>query len=448
MSAAMKVDFGVWEIPRAIRTKYQIPNDKYLPVRWQEDQVINGHIMIAGGSGTGKTHSIRKMCEQMCNTANHELTIHVFDVHDDIELPNCSDIIFSESTTVGLNPLLIDPDPHTGGVRKAIQNLISTINKTSRQLGERQEAVLRGILEELYAANGFYPDDPSSWSIHNSGNRSKPKKNPNIDDLYRWTYFKYRQMFLSGSSKSASALDQVNKEANKIQKMIKAGNASEHEEKLDKLKKAAIDSYTEYVENIKTGKELDELLKFDSKSTLKSVLDRIDNLRNTGVFRNEAPNFDPSLPIWRYRIKHLGAEEKKMFVFFRLQELYKKALQRGVQDNIVEVIILDEANMFMDSDPDNIISVMANQIRKFGTAIVCASQSFTHFTDDFISSVATKIILGIDEMYWDKTCRQLQIKKEWLEKVIGRKTALINMKRSTTDPRDPSAGIKWFFARV
>lgn len=444
----MKVDFGAWEIPRNIRQKYQIPNDRKLPVRWQEDEVINGHIMIAGGSGTGKTHTIRKMCQQMYNTANHPLTIHVFDVHDDIELPNSSDVIFSEATTVGLNPLMVDPHPHTGGVRKAIQNLISTINKTSRQLGERQEAVLRAVLEDLYVANGFFPDDPSSWPLNDGRKRSKPKKHPSIEDLYRLTNFKYRQMFLSGDSKSAYALDQVNKEAARIQKMIKSSVGDENEDKLEKLKHSAIEHYTDYVQNIKTGKELDQLLKFDSKATLKSVLDRIDNLRSTGVFRSDSPNFDPHCPIWRYRIKHLGTEEKKMFVYFRLQELYKKALQRGVQDNIVEVIVVDEANMFMDSDPDNILSVMANQIRKFGTAIVCASQAFTHFTDDFISSVATKIILGIDEMYWDKTCRQLQIKKEWLENVVGRKTALINIKKNSNNPRDPSANIKWFFARV
>lgn len=99
--------------------------------------------------------------------------------------------------------------------------------------------------------------------------------------------------------------------------------------------------------------------------------------------------------------------------------------------------------MFMDQDPDNIISIMANEIRKFGTALVCASQAFTHFSLDFMGSTATKIILGIDELHWEKTSRQLQLDKKWLEWIIPQRTALIQMKRRV-GPSDPTAKVKWF----
>jgi DNA helicase HerA-like ATPase len=438
----MEITFGKAELPASQKATV---GASVVPVVWRQDEVINGHVLLAGGSGTGKTHNIRRIMRNMLSSTQHPLRIHVFDVHDDIQIGGESDIVFSESTSVGLNPLIIDDDRHTGGVRKAIQNFISTINKTSRQLGDRQEAVLRAVMEDLYSANGFIADKPESWSLNDGVQRRYAKKHPNIDDLYRWTYFKYKQLFMGGSSKSASALDQVNKEAVKIQRLMKDNPSPSAEEKLNDLKDKSIDAYTEYVQTIKTGREMDDLLKFDSKTTLKSVLDRIDNLRNGGIFRNEEPNFDRSNPVWRYRLKNLGTEEKKMFVHFRLRELYRNALKRGLQDNIVEVIILDEANMFMDADPDNIISIMANEIRKFGTALVCASQAFTHFTDDFIASSATKIVLGIDEMYWDKTCRQLQVKKEWLNWIVPRRTALISMKRNVINPRDKTGKIKWFF---
>ena len=178
------------------------------------------------------------------------------------------------------------------------------------------------------------------------------------------------------------------------------------------------------------------------------MLDRVGNLKDGGIFKNRSLNFNEYNPVWRYRLKHLGTEEKKMFVHFRLRELYRNALKRGLSDRIVEVIILDEANMFMDADPDNIISVMANEIRKFGTSLVCASQAFSHFTDDFIASAATKIVLGIDEMYWDKTCRQLQVKKEWLEWIRPRRSALISMKRNVMNPSDKTGRIKWFFTTL
>jgi DNA helicase HerA-like ATPase len=438
----MEITFGKAELPASQKA---VVGASVVPVVWRQDEVINGHVLLAGGSGTGKTHNIRRIMRSILDSTRHPIRIHVFDVHDDIQIGGESDIVFSESTSVGLNPLIIDDDRHTGGVRKAIQNFINTINKTSRQLGDRQEAVLRAVMEDLYSANGFIADKPESWSLHDGVQRRYAKKHPNIDDLYRWTYFKYKQLFMGGSSKSASALDQVNKEAVKIQRLMKDNPSPSAEEKLNELKDKSIDAYTEYVQTIKTGREMDDLLKFDSKTTLKSVLDRIDNLRNGGIFRNEEPKFDLANPVWRYRLKNLGTEEKKMFVHFRLRELYRNALKRGLQDNIVEVIILDEANMFMDADPDNIISVMANEIRKFGTALICASQAFTHFTDDFIASSATKIVLGIDEMYWDKTCRQLQVKKEWLNWIVPRRTALISMKRNVINPHDKTGKIKWFF---
>jgi DNA helicase HerA-like ATPase len=441
----MEIQFGVAGLPAS---QQKLVGAAQLPVVWRANEVINGHILLAGGSGTGKTHNIRRIIRETTRSTHDNLRIHVFDVHDDIEIAGASEIIFSEATPVGLNPLMVDPDLHTGGVRKAIQGFINTINKTSRQLGDRQESVLRAVMEDLYAANNFLADDHTTWRLDDGVERRYPKKHPNINDLYRWTYFKYKQMFLGGNNKAAASLDRVNKNAMKMQKMTRDKPNVESEKKLQDLKDECIDSYGEYVTLIKSGRELDDLLKYDSKTTLKSVLDRIDNLKNSGIFRNEAPNFDPGNPIWRYRIKHLSSEEKKMFVMFRLRELYRNALQRGLQEDIVEIIVIDEANMFMDSDPDNIISIMANEIRKFGTALVCASQAFTHFSDDFIASAATKIVLGIDEMYWDKTCRQLQIQKEMLNWIKPRKSALVQMKRNPSDPNDKSGQIKWFYTTL
>jgi len=440
----MEINFGIAQLPAS---QINVVGKKIVDVKWRSDEMINGHILLAGGSGTGKTHNIRKIIREIVNSSRHQVRVHIFDVHDDIEIAGDSGVIFSESTSYGLNPLNIDEDIHTGGVRKAIQNFINTINKTSRKLGDRQEAVLRSLMEDLYSANGFNADDPKTWRINDGIQRKYQKKCPNVDDLARFASFRYKKMFVGGDSRSAVALEKLNKETVKMQNLIKEGNA-DATEKLESLKEKAIESYTDFVSGIKTGREIDELLKFDSKTTLKSVLDRIENLKNGGIFKNTPPNFDENTPVWRYRIKNLGSEEKKMFLYFRLRELYLNALKRGVQDEIVEVIVIDEANKFMDADPDNIISIMANEIRKFGTALVCASQAFTHFTDDFISSVATKMVIGIDEMYWEKTCRQLQIKKEHLEWVKPRETALIQLKRNSSDPNDKTDKIKWFFTKL
>jgi hypothetical protein len=410
---------------------------------WRADDAINGHWLIAGGSGVGKTHTIRKIVESMVITTQNPLRVHVLDVHGDIEIPGASEVLFSESTTVGLNPLIVDPNPHTGGVRKSIQNFISTINKAGRQLGDRQEAVLRTVLEDLYQANHFYVDRPESWKLDDGYTRKYPKKFPTVEDLSRWAGFKYQQLYMGGSSKSASALDRVNKEAMKIQRQCKE-NKTGDDDTLADFKAKAIDAYTEYVTSINTGRELKDLLKYDSKTTLKSVMDRIDNLKNSGIFRNEEPDFNPNSAIWRYKLNPLSADEKKMFVFFKLKELYDTALKRGLCDHICEVVVIDESNRYMDNDPDNIINIMINEIRKFGTAVICASQSFTHFSEDFLGSVATKLVLGIDEYYWPKTTKQLQLKMENLAWIIPRQRGLVSIKRRI-NPKDPASKLKWLF---
>lgn len=433
----MLVDLGEWDPSIEIRAKIRgvIPR-----VTWDPEELINGHILLAGSSGTGKTHTIRKICTSMVRTAHQPLRIHIFDVHDDIDVGEGSEVTFSESNDVGINPLSINPDPHCGGVRKAIQEFISAINRSSRKLGERQEAVMRALLLELYALNGFHQDKPETWDVNSgSGYGGKKRKQPTITDLARWANHKYKQAFIGGDGQATSALSELNRQTARLQRSIKeSGGKDDHT--LAPFKTAAIESYNRYIQTINTGKELDDLLKFDNKNTLKSVVDRIENLKSCRIFGSRGLPFSPSQKVWRYRLKHLPPEEKVMFVHFRLRELYLEALQRGEQEHIVEVIVLDEANRFMDDSPDNPLSIMANEIRKFGTALVCASQSFTHFSDDFLVSVGTKIILGIDEMYWDKSAKQLQIKKDVLQAITPKVSALIQLKRC----RGKLAKIKWF----
>jgi len=134
-------------------------------VSWSSEHAVNGHCLMVGMSGAGKTYNLRKMIRQMLETGNGATRFHVFDVHGDIDVPGSSSVLFSEQTDYGMNPLRINPDPHFGGVRKRIQGFINTMNKVMRQLGTKQEAVLRNILYDVYWRHGFRQDDPSTWVI-------------------------------------------------------------------------------------------------------------------------------------------------------------------------------------------------------------------------------------------------------------------------------------------
>lgn len=413
---------------------------KNIPVIWDSKKVINAHMLLVGKSGTGKTFTLKKIIDQLKQQSNGKIRIRIIDVHGDIDIEGCSSIKFSESSPYGFNPLAINPDPDFGGIRKRIQSFMSALNKTARKLGPKQESVLRNILLDLYSANGFYEKDPNTWTIHDKyGNRlqhnGKPKKFPTLEDAYRYANFKHKAMFLGSSNKAVLNLEEVNKKAKQLylkQKNVhKAPSAEEKEQMQAELKttgEAAIEAYANYIKSIESGMELTDLIKYDSIDTIKSIVDRLGNLVSSGIFKNQEPDFDPNAMIWRYDVKALtNLDEKKLFVYFLLEDIFGKRVQEGMQDDVVEMVFLDEANLFFTDEADNIINIISKEARKFGLGLCCASQSPTHFSEDFISNVGTKIILGLDQMFWDGSVRKLKIDQQALEWIVPHQKMVVQI---------------------
>lgn len=402
-------------------------------VVWDTTKLINGHVLIVGKSGTGKTYTLKKMLDQLSSQAR--VRAHVMDVHGDIDIDGASVVKFSEATSYGYNPLMINPDPDFGGVRKRVRSFIAALSRTGFRLGPKQEAALRNILIDLYAANGFYENDPESWKINDGKQRQWPKKFPSMEDAVRFANAKLRSMFLGTSSESVAALEKLNRKQaqfhTRLKKLGRAGGKQSEldaiKQEIDTLRDEACELYREHLETMATGHELDDLIKYDSKDVIKSVVDRLENLNSIGIFRPQRPPFDPNNPIWRYDIKALAPDEKKLFVSFILEAIFHKSAQRGVQKDLVEIIVLDEAHLFLTDDPDNPINIIAKEARKFGLGLFAASQSPTHFSDDFISNVSTKVILGIDQMYWDGSVRKLKIEQRALEWIVPQKKLVMQM---------------------
>ena len=405
------------------------------PVIWDTGKLINGHVLIVGKSGTGKTHTLRRMLDQIsANAPAGKIRVHIMDVHGDIDIDGASSVKFSEATPYGFNPLAINPDPDFGGVRKRIQSFIAALSRTGFRLGPKQEAALRNVLHDLYAANGFYDNDPNSWRLDDGVHRRYPKKHPTMEDAVRYAQAKLKGMFLGTSSKSVSALEKLYRKQGQFHNKVKsAGKLSKPEElealqvELQALTEECVGLYKEHLESMQTGHELGDLIKYDSKDVMKSVVDRLENLHNIGIFRAKRPPFDNNAALWRYDIKALAPDEKKLFVSFILEAIFLHASQRGVQNDVVEIVVLDEAHLFLTYDPENPINIIAKEARKFGLGLFAASQSPTHFSDDFLSNVSTKIILGIDEMYWDGSVRKLKMKPEALQWIVPHQKMIIQM---------------------
>lgn len=409
-------------------------------VEWDSTSVINPHMLICGGSGTGKTFTVNRLVDSLVAAAkrgNQPIRIHIFDVHGDLKNPHASSVRFSEASPHGFNPLIINPDPHFGGVRRKVQGLITALDRTARALGPKQEAALRNLLTDVYAANGYYADRPDSWRVTDG------RKVPSISDVLRFARAKLKALYLGADTATVAALDDVcrtmrqhHAAAKRAAAAARTGDteaADKANSQIEALSGKAIDAFTKHLATLKTGREFDDVLKYDSVDVLKGVVDRLENLDNLGIFKASVPPFDPHAPIWHYDITALPPEESKLFVWFRLEAIFNMAVQRGEQNDVRDIIIIDEAHRYASANNDdttNPLDTLAREARKFGVGLWGISQSPHHFSEDFLGNVATKLLLGLDEMYWDQCVRKLKITLETLKFIKPKLTLAAQIKAS------------------
>ncbi|CAN7370920.1 ATP-binding protein [Variovorax sp. LjRoot178] len=460
-----------------------------VPVAWSEADAVNGHMLLAGKSGSGKTFSLRRIVRQITR-AQRNVRVHLMDVHGDLELDDCSTVIFSESTPYGINPLKLSSNPHYGGVRKRIQAFIEMVNDSSRTpMGDRQVASLRNLLQDLYAMHGFRADDASTWheepgslpsgegrvyldipfdskdsakdaaraagltlqfdrdakcwwtDRHEGPLERYPQKRfgkhyPSLAEAAAFAKTRLRTLTTGGGTKSTRLLEEHNKRVVSWQAKARKfgaglGNGEDVEEARQEVERGVddvIESFSEYVAGIATGKELDALIRYDSMDTIRSIVNRLETIVASGIYRSAEPPFDDAAPVWRYNLTALSGTEQKMFVWTRLTEIFEHARERGIVKGAAElrdVIVVDEAHQFFADKDTNILDRLAKEARKFGVALIAASQSPTHFSEDFLANCGTKILLGLDSLYFDGTVRKMRIDKEVLNAVVPGKVAAI-----------------------
>jgi DNA helicase HerA-like ATPase len=426
---------------------FQLKKGVKEPFIWNLAQLANGHVGITGTSGSGKTYQIRRFAEAFAS--DPQTRISIFDYHGDIEIPGASEVLFSESTRYGYNPFVVNLDQHYGGLRKSANHIID-IMSTNRKLGEQQAAVLRQLVMDCYALKRMYQERPSSWvkrnapesecqELYNKRDWSQLAQcYPTLTDLERLIAKKLKSGLFGlddnnqanlalrgfeGFMRAARALDKA-KERNIREDTEKTQQA------LDKARENALKEYENALNHTRTGSEFDEILKYDSVDTLRSLSTRLENVKALGLFNANEPPFRGR--IHRYNIKPLASseDELKMFVYSRMMAIFHEEMQRGESHGqIRHVIVLDEAKKFCDEESSNPINIIANEARKFGISLVLASQSPSHFSEDFINSAGTLLVQNMAPGDWQRAANKLQIEKSKLEYLKPRETALLKLQR-------------------
>lgn len=430
-----------------------------------------------------------------------QVRVHVFDVHGDMRFPNESRVLFSESTHYGINPLKLSADPHFGGVRKCVQNFIEMMSDSSprAQLGPRQVTALRNILYELFEMRGFMVSDPASWnlgsdeeeviaengriyldvpyderelakaaakadgvvlqfdtekrcwwcseyrgSLERWPTRQEGRRPPTVPDAARFIAQRLKTMISGGGTRTIRLLEEHNKKVvvwqKKLSKLATGGDPAEMEAIQSDVRNGAaalVESFTDYVTSIETGRELETLARYESSEMLRALGDRLDTLVSTGIFKPRKPPFDPDCAIWTNDIAPLRNSEQQFFVWTRLQQILNDAMELGPVAGASEVrtvIVLDEGHKFFADKDTNILDKIARESRKFGVALVCASQAPSDFSESFLGNVGTKILLGLDPLYHEQTVRKMRIDPNILDYVVAGKIAAIQV----SDKRDMS----------
>ncbi|MDJ0725221.1 MAG: type IV secretion system DNA-binding domain-containing protein [Prochloraceae cyanobacterium] len=281
---------------------------------WNPEKLPNGHLVAIGGSGSGKTQTLKAIAYDITNKYADTKVI-LIDFHGDQEIKGETYYPLNMASNHGINPLAINKDPEGGGVNlQAI--LVATTLKNSLKLGVNQEGLILEIISECYDRKGIIQSDISTWD----------KQPPNFSDI-----------------------------RTEIDKRIEAG--CKESQKL-KLKLAATFQY--------------------------------------GVFSKPQP--DLSAKLIRIDMHKLPPEIASIAAESLASQLMNKHRLMGEAKSKMPrtYLFIDEAKE-MPKKPGSACDRILADGRKYGLAMVLASQSERHLSKDVIGNSSTKIVLPVDQ---------------------------------------------------
>lgn len=420
---------------------------KEVPVIYEPSRLINGHMLLCGMSGTGKSFQSKRF---LASAASAGFDIDIFDVHDELsDAPGSVSVTYSQATGYGYNPLDLDDDIHVGGPLRQASFFVSLIRSVTANFGTVQEAVLRNLLADLYAASGIYADNAKTWT-RKSITASERKQivaarrwrelreyYPTLEDLHSYAWKKVQALTIGGDSLAAAAFENLSKTMKQIQRAnrnynnaAEPGDREALELKMEELKRKALDAYSNFIQRMETGKEVEDMLKYSSVDTLNGILRRLDPLNSAGIFNANPPPFGEA-KVKVHQMKALTREQQILFVRLRLREIFEQRKSKGAMSRpgVRHVIFLDEAHKYFVEDVDDIINVIAKEARKFGIALWCASQQPTEFPESFITNCGATVLLGIHSSFWQGSVKKLRISEEQLKSVRAKEVLAVKLQK-------------------
>jgi len=129
--------------------------------------------------------------------------------------------------------------------------------------------------------------------------------------------------------------EQLTKLRRKLDKLHKeyAKEADDEElailgEQIAALKMKCKETYCNFIDSMESGREIEDILKYDSVAVLTSVMQRLTLLSSTGILSaNQAPFGDSTVRI--HQIKSITHEQQVLYVKLKLQDIFEKCKRLG-----------------------------------------------------------------------------------------------------------------------
>ncbi len=128
---------------------------------WKPAELLNGHVLVVGGSGSGKSETVKGITYSLDECG---VPCLILDFHGDLNIKSIDkEISFGQNCRVGLNPLELDSyDPQGGGPINQMYLVADRLKNAYPTLGDKQYATIINALKVCYMRNGI-TKDPKTW---------------------------------------------------------------------------------------------------------------------------------------------------------------------------------------------------------------------------------------------------------------------------------------------
>ena len=126
-------------------------------VRWCPQDLPNPHFLAVGGSGAGKSQTLKALVNELKAELPWGL---ILDLHGDLHVAGVETLPLHFRSPWGLSLFAFPKDERAGGPTGAIEVIRSRLKRAFPPMGSYQQGVLTELLQTIYQAKGITQRTP------------------------------------------------------------------------------------------------------------------------------------------------------------------------------------------------------------------------------------------------------------------------------------------------